>query len=72
MIPTNFEEWKYCITEKCHLELTEEFVLERIKILNDPTHKETKHFIKLYGKNHWQNILRWYVHVRDTNQVASL
>lgn len=63
MIPGTFDEWKYCITEKCGIELTPDFARKRLKILQDLSMKETEVFIEHYGVPHWQNIVQWYLRV---------
>jgi len=60
MIPQNFESWKSCITQSCKIELTDEFVLNRIKCLTDLNLIETKRIIDLYGKEHHQNLIGWF------------
>ena len=60
MIPQNFNEWYKCITEKCKIDLTKEFVLKRIEILENENSAEHKKIIECYGDEHLENILFWY------------
>lgn len=60
MIPRTFQEWKTCIEEKCKIALTPSFVSERLRILQDTSHKETQSFMKHYGKDHLMQIIDWY------------
>lgn len=60
MIPKTYEEWKKCILIDCKINLTSEFVKERITTLENIDNQETKRFINLYGGNHYQNILSWF------------
>lgn len=60
MIPKTFEDWKYCIVQNCKIPLTKEFAAQRLTILENKNHKETKRFKELYGKKYLQNIISWY------------
>ena len=64
IIPLNYEEWKYCITEKCGIPLTKDFIEERIASLKDNTNEDTRRFIKLYGDRYTSQIVEWYVLAR--------
>lgn len=59
MIPITFEEWKNCIEKKCQIELTEEFVVGRLKVYENKKNPETRDFIALYGEQHLNNIIHW-------------
>lgn len=60
MVPVTFEQWKRCITEECGTELTAVFAKERLRIYKDSAHPETRKFLELYGKEHLQNIIKWF------------
>ena len=64
VIPFNYEEWKYCITEKCGIPLTKDFIEERIASLKDFKNEDTKRFIKLYGDRYTSQIIEWFVLAR--------
>lgn len=55
IIPQNYQEWRHCITDNCRLELTSDYIEQRINALQeyDPV------FLQLYGKQHWQQTLEW-------------
>ena len=59
MIPTNFKEWKNCIVNECKIKLTNDFVVNRLKIYEDKRNPETRKFIALYGEQHLNNIIYW-------------
>ena len=63
MIPRTFEDWRYCITEKCKIELTPDFARKRLETLKDASQQEAKVFIQHYGIIHWRNVVRWYSRV---------
>ena len=64
IIPTNFPEWKHCITVECNIPLSTDFIESRLTSLNTDS-ESTRQFIKLYGERHLQNILRWLQQARD-------
>ncbi|MBV6655635.1 MAG: hypothetical protein KI786_17835 [Mameliella sp.] len=59
MIPHTFEAWKNCITNDCKIDLTKEFAARRLKVYQNPSSPETKTFVKLYGQQHLENVIRW-------------
>lgn len=65
IIPTDYNEWRHCITVKCGIKLTEDFVEQRIAELNDKENPTTRQFIKLYGEQHWQLTLNWFEHEKS-------
>jgi hypothetical protein len=60
MIPRTYDDWHRCITVDCGITLTRAFVLERLTILSDDQHPETKRFIQLYGEPHRRGLVTWY------------
>lgn len=65
MIATNFEEWRNCIVNDCKIKLTREFAKKRLNIYQNAKHPETKDFIRLYGKQHLNNIIYWFKKVAE-------
>lgn len=59
MIPSTFEEWKYCIEHDCRIPLTKEFARKRLEVYQDESNPETKKFASLYGEHHVYNIKNW-------------
>jgi len=49
IFPKNYNDWKICITEKCGIPLTTDFVQARIESLSDGSSEERKKFIEYYG-----------------------
>ena len=60
MIPKSYDEWKQCITVKCEIPLTSQFIARRLAVYYDTSNAETKRFINLYGQAHYDNIILWY------------
>ena len=59
-IPKTYEDWEHCITVKCGLALTPEFVAARIAALQDPHDYHTRKFIAIWGEPHRARTLDWF------------
>ena len=66
VIPYNYEIWHHCITVDCDLELTPDYIEERISSLQDTNNFRTKQFVKLYGDQHRENVLSWFKQAQNT------
>lgn len=60
MIPRTFEEWQHCITVKCRIPLTADYISKRIAALADTRSFETEKFTALYGDDYRQQVLGWF------------
>ena len=60
IIPHNYATWHHCITVDCKIELTPEFISERIASLQDEKDFRTEQYVKLYGDEHRKNVLGWF------------
>jgi len=58
--PTTYEEWEHCITVKCGLSLTEDFVISRIRALENRADLATQKFISFWGEAHYAKTLEWF------------
>ncbi|PTX13523.1 hypothetical protein C8N37_101268 [Sphingobacterium faecium] len=63
MIPETFEQWKTFLVHDCKIPLTAEFARTRLTVYQDFNKSETKTFIRLYGSQHHQNIIRWFTKI---------
>lgn len=59
-IPSNYEDWKHCITIDCNIKLTVPYIQERITALGDVQNTHTQAFAKLYGDAYRQTVLHWF------------
>lgn len=59
-IPKTYEDWKHCVTVKCDVPLTQEFVAERLSALNDRSNYQTQKFIDRWGSAHHAQTLAWF------------
>lgn len=69
IIPQSFEEWHHCITEKCAIELTTSYINNRISSLEDTSALRTQQFMKLYGQEHYKNVLIWFKRAKSDLQT---
>jgi hypothetical protein len=44
----------------CGIALEAAYINTRIAVLTNPESEETTRFRRLYGDQHWQNIVRWF------------
>lgn len=65
IIPQNYEEWHHCIVVECRLKLTPDFIEQRITALQNSGEYYTQQFIKLYGPQHHQRVLGWFMQARE-------
>ncbi|MEM9476254.1 MAG: hypothetical protein AAGA71_13240 [Pseudomonadota bacterium] len=59
-VPTDYEEWKHCITVKCEIPLTQSYVSERIAALNNHADYQTQKFIERWGQAHHARTVAWF------------
>ena len=60
VIPTTYEQWRHCITQKCRIQLTRIYVLDRMKTLADASSEENRNFRRLYGDTHYESVKQWF------------
>lgn len=60
IIPQSYEAWHHCITVECGLELTADYVSDRIASLQDERDHHTQQFVKCYGRSHRDKVLAWF------------
>lgn len=59
-IPQNYDEWKHCITVICGIQLTPDYVKQRIAALEDLSDDHTRQFIKSWGQEHHGRTVAWF------------
>lgn len=60
----SYEDWKHCITVRCKIPLTPEFVSKRLAVLSDPHDATTARFVQLYGDAHRLRVVQWFEQAR--------
>ena len=58
--PQNFEEWKYCITVECGIPLSASFITQRLSVLRNESHEETRRFRQRFGDKYWRSVIGWF------------
>ncbi len=64
-IPRNYEDWKFCITKKCGIPLTKDYIEKRLAAFRDLNSDHTKKFIEIYGEQYTNQIISWFVLAQD-------
>ena len=69
--PKTYEEWRHCITVECGLELTPEYISERISALQNDGDYHTQRFVELYGQQHLQQVLDWFIQAQKMGSTTT-
>ena len=69
-IPTNYAEWHECITVHCGIPLTPDYITRRLIALRQSESEETIRFRRLYGDQHWQNVMHWFLQAKGDPSPA--
>ena len=56
----SYDEWKHCITVKCKIPLTANYIAKRIAALSDQRDPMTARFVALYGDPYRLLTIRWF------------
>ena len=48
-LPRTYDEWKYCITVKCGIALTQDYINERLRALSTMNDHATAKFVEMWG-----------------------
>ncbi|WP_070962466.1 hypothetical protein [Vibrio sonorensis] len=67
-IPTTYEEWKHCIVTDCGVDLTPQYIEQRLNALQDKNDEHTKQFIRVYGEQHLLSVITWFKKAQATYQ----
>ena len=59
-LPTTYDDWKHCITVKCAIPLTPEYVQERSVALANTNDFHTQKFTQRWGTAHHARTLAWF------------
>ena len=60
LIPSNYAEWKYCITVECGIPLTSSYIEQRLMDLKNIKSTYTQRFINIYGEQYLENVIAWF------------
>ncbi len=69
-LPTSFEEWKECITLKCGIPLTRDYLQARVRLLQSTALQDTRRFRELYGEAHYSRVLEWFKRALNDSKNA--
>ena len=69
VIPRTFEEWKSCIVNDCKNPLTAAFATQRLAVLENQAHPETRKFVELYGQAYLERIVYWFKQIEQSSNA---
>lgn len=64
-MPQTYDSWKECITVQAGIPFTEEFIAERLDVLQNFRHQDTMRFISLYGEEQLSRVISWFKRARS-------
>ena len=56
----NYREWREFITKDCGLSLSKDYCEARITALEDQGEQSTQSFVKTYGEEYKDNVIKWF------------
>lgn len=59
-LPTNYAEWRHCITVECGIALTQAYIAQRLRALDNASDYSTQRLIAVYGRRHHQAVIAWF------------
>lgn len=59
-IPQTYEQWRHCIEVLGKIQLTPEYVAERLNVLEDRNNVERNKFANLYGQDQLARTIEWF------------
>jgi hypothetical protein len=71
ILPADFPTWRNCIEVLCNTPLTPAFVEHRITELRNAGDRGTKRFRELYGADHHERVLGWFLQVQEQKLWAA-
>ena len=60
MIPETYEAWHRCMTHSCRIDLTPDFLAQRLAELKEGRSYDVARFRELYGEAHWTRVIAWF------------
>ncbi len=60
MPPTSYDDWKHCITVKCGIPLTLQYVEQRIAALTNASDHHTSKFRQTWGDQYLAQTIGWF------------
>ena len=71
VIPKTYEQWQHCIVVECGLELSPQYITQRLSTLKNDREQSTKQFIKLYGKEYHEQVVAWFAQAQQNLNSAA-
>lgn len=61
----SYDAWKHCITVKCKIPLTADYVAKRLAALSNQGDATTSRFVALYGEAYRLRVIQWFEQARS-------
>lgn len=69
-VPETYEQWRHCIEVDCGLELTADFIDERLEALRNSRDHHTNRFLAIWGQQHHSCVVQWFQRAQAELSVA--
>ncbi len=70
-IPKTYEEWHRYITVEGGIDLTPDYISQRITALQDEKEHSTQQFSKQYGQEYLQQVISWFKQAQTAESAAT-
>jgi hypothetical protein len=61
---STYDAWRDCITRRCRIAITAEYVTGRVAAMSDERSPEMATFIRIYGDEHRRRVLGYFERAR--------
>lgn len=59
-VPRSYQQWRECITVRCGILLSKNYIASRLGELRDSSHPKTHEFSEKYGQAHLSEVIHWF------------
>lgn len=56
----SYAEWRHALTNRCGINLTQDYARSRIAALRNPNDPHTKEFTTTYGDAYLSQVIQWF------------
>lgn len=60
VIPESYAQWRECITIRCRIKLTDDYIGSRLAELRNAEHPRTIEFSEKYGRQYLNQVISWF------------
>ncbi len=59
-LPKTYDKWKYCITVKCGIAVTQDYINERLRAWSTMNDHATAKFVEMWESEHHPKTISWF------------